>query len=125
MLAANSAQDLVSYIDRANSLTPAFICSRKASSLDVYKRQAEGWGEGGPPDIARSPLMYMLAGIYSRYQTALARQGGLDYDDLIWTAADRLEHEPDLAQALRRRWPYVLEDEAQDLSLIHIYPPGG
>jgi DNA helicase-2/ATP-dependent DNA helicase PcrA len=58
--------------------------------------------------------MYMLAGIYSRYQTALARQGGLDYDDLIWTAADRLEHEPDLAQALRRRWPYVLEDEAQD-----------
>ena len=74
----------------------------------------EGWGEGGPPDVARSPLMYMLAGIYSRYQTALARQGGLDYDDLIWTAADRLEHEPDLAQALRRRWPYVLEDEAQD-----------
>jgi DNA helicase-2/ATP-dependent DNA helicase PcrA len=58
--------------------------------------------------------MYMLAGIYSRYQTALARQGGLDYDDLIWSAADRLEHEPDLVEALRRRWPYVLEDEAQD-----------
>ncbi len=75
----------------------------------------EGWGEGSAPDdVARSPLMYMLAGIYSRYQTALARQGGLDYDDLIWTAADRLEHEPDLVAALRQRWPYVLEDEAQD-----------
>ena len=74
----------------------------------------EGLGEGSATDVARSPLMYMLAGIYSRYQTALARQGGLDYDDLIWSAADRLEHEPDLAEALRRRWPYVLEDEAQD-----------
>lgn len=66
------------------------------------------------PNVAQSPLMHMLAGIYSRYQTALARQGGLDYDDLIWLAADRLEHEPDLAASLRARWPYVLEDEAQD-----------
>ena len=86
----------------------------RGEDAEPPRPSAEGWGEGGPPDIARSPLMYMLAGIYSRYQTALARQGGLDYDDLIWTAADRLEHEPDLAQALRRRWPYVLEDEAQD-----------
>jgi DNA helicase-2/ATP-dependent DNA helicase PcrA len=77
------------------------------------EEEAEKTSEGAP-DVARSPLMYMLAGIYSRYQTALARQGGLDYDDLIWSAADRLEHEPDLVEALRRRWPYVLEDEAQD-----------
>jgi len=66
------------------------------------------------PDIARSPLMHMMAGIYGRYQTALARQGGLDYDDLIWVAADRLEREPDLVASLRARWPFVLEDEAQD-----------
>jgi DNA helicase II / ATP-dependent DNA helicase PcrA len=64
--------------------------------------------------IARSPLMHMLAGIYSRYQITLNRQGGLDYDDLIWQAADRLEHRPDLVESLRNRWPYVLEDEAQD-----------
>jgi DNA helicase II / ATP-dependent DNA helicase PcrA len=65
-------------------------------------------------DIARSPLMHMLAGIYSRYQITLERQGSLDYDDLIWQATDRLEHRPDLVTTLRNRWPFVLEDEAQD-----------
>lgn len=76
--------------------------------------EAADAGDDGTPNPARSPLVYMMAGIYSRYQTALARQGGLDYDDLIWLAADRLEHEPDLASSLRHRWPTVLEDEAQD-----------
>lgn len=66
------------------------------------------------PNVARSPLMHMAAGIYSRYQASLSRQGGLDYDDLIWRAADLLDHRPDLVAGLRARWPYVLEDEAQD-----------
>jgi DNA helicase-2/ATP-dependent DNA helicase PcrA len=69
---------------------------------------------GELPNVARSPLMHMLSGIYGRYQAALARQGGLDYDDLIWGAADRLDHRPDLVESLRGRWPFVLEDEAQD-----------
>lgn len=94
---------------------PEEIFAAIRAGAEPPRPSGEEWGEGQDvPDVARSPLMYMLAGIYSRYQTALARQGGLDYDDLIWSAADRLEHEPDLAQALRRRWPYVLEDEAQD-----------
>ncbi len=71
-------------------------------------------GTDEEPNVARSPLMHMLAGIYGRYQTALARQGGLDYDDLIWGATERLEHRPDLVDSLRARWPFVLEDEAQD-----------
>lgn len=66
------------------------------------------------PNVAHSPLMYMMAGVYSRYQASLARQGGLDYDDLIWRAADLLEHRADLVESLRERWPFVLEDEAQD-----------
>ncbi len=66
------------------------------------------------PNVARSPLMHMLAGIYGRYQASLSRQGGLDYDDLIWRAADLLDHRPDLVESLRARWPFILEDEAQD-----------
>lgn len=65
-------------------------------------------------DLSQSPLLAMLAGIYGRYQTILDRQGVLDFDDLIWQAADLLQQRPDLAAALRHRWPYVLEDEAQD-----------
>ncbi len=81
--------------------------------------------------IFTSPLLWMMAGIYGRYQTILSRQGALDFDDLIWQAADLLEHRPDLAEELRRRWPYVLEDEAQDsvplqeVLLTHLTGPNG
>jgi DNA helicase-2/ATP-dependent DNA helicase PcrA len=68
----------------------------------------------GDQDVSTYPLVWMMAGIYDRYQGVLARQGALDFDDLIWQAADLLENRPDLADALRQRWPYVLEDEAQD-----------
>lgn len=64
--------------------------------------------------IGASPLLHMLTGIYGQYQDILNRQGVLDFDDLIWRAVDLLESRPDLVSALRHRWPYVLEDEAQD-----------
>jgi DNA helicase-2/ATP-dependent DNA helicase PcrA len=60
------------------------------------------------------PFVQMLNAIYGRYQTILDQQGHLDFDDLIWQAADLLVQRPHLADELRRRWPYVLEDEAQD-----------
>ncbi|MFN2124630.1 MAG: UvrD-helicase domain-containing protein, partial [Candidatus Promineifilaceae bacterium] len=64
--------------------------------------------------VKTSPLLIMLAGIYDRYQRILDQQGVLDFDDLIWRATDLLEARPDLVKELQRRWPYVLEDEAQD-----------
>ena len=64
--------------------------------------------------ISQSPLLHMLAGIYGRYQSLLTRQAALDFDDLIWGAVDLLGNRPDFAAELRERWPYVLEDEAQD-----------
>ena len=64
--------------------------------------------------INQSPLLFMMAGIYGRYQAILARQAALDFDDLIWQAVDLLEHRTGLAEELRQRWPFVLEDEAQD-----------
>ncbi|MFN2116956.1 MAG: ATP-dependent helicase [Candidatus Promineifilaceae bacterium] len=64
--------------------------------------------------VETSPLLIMLAGIYDRYQRILDQQGVLDFDDLIWRATDLLEARPDLVKELQRRWPYVLEDEAQD-----------
>jgi DNA helicase II / ATP-dependent DNA helicase PcrA len=72
----------------------------------------EGRGEGFTENA--TPLVYMLAGIYQQYQYRLNRQQTLDFDDLIWQAADLVASRPDLAATLRQRWPYVLEDEAQD-----------
>ncbi|MBK8900783.1 MAG: ATP-dependent helicase [Anaerolineaceae bacterium] len=64
--------------------------------------------------INQSPLLWMMGGIYGRYQTILDRQGSLDFDDLIWQAVELLAQRAGLAEQLRQRWPYVLEDEAQD-----------
>ncbi|MCI0577907.1 MAG: ATP-dependent helicase [Chloroflexi bacterium] len=69
-------------------------------------------------EVEATPLLHMLAGVYDRYQAILSRQGALDFDDLIWQATDLLEQRPDLADTLRQRWPYVLEDEAQDSVLL-------
>ena len=64
--------------------------------------------------VNQSPLLWMMGGIYGRYQTILDRQGSLDFDDLIWQAVELLDQRAGLAKQLRQRWPYVLEDEAQD-----------
>ena len=60
------------------------------------------------------PFLNMLAGVYANYQNIVTRQGALDFNDLIGQAADLVTTRPDLAEVLRQRWPYVLEDEAQD-----------
>lgn len=116
-----SPQMIARWRDITANTAAAFIRAAKndrftpdAILATIRERYDEQEGSEEEPNVARSPLMHMLAGIYSRYQAALARQGGLDYDDLIWRAADLLDHRPDLVVSLRNRWPYILEDEAQD-----------
>ncbi len=62
------------------------------------------------------PFLRMGVALYRRYQRYLAARGGLDFDDLIWRAMDALQQDPAFLAALRRRWPFLLEDEAQDSS---------
>lgn len=64
------------------------------------------------------PLARMGSEIYSDYQRALAYRGAVDFDDLIRLSYDMLELSPELLARLRQRWPYVLEDEAQDSSRL-------
>ncbi|MDA0243500.1 MAG: ATP-dependent helicase [Chloroflexi bacterium] len=69
------------------------------------------------PEQAADPtqlFLCLLAGIYANYQAIITRQGALDFNDLIAQAADLVESRPDVQAVLRQRWPYVLEDEAQD-----------
>ncbi|MHB9033417.1 MAG: UvrD-helicase domain-containing protein [Anaerolineae bacterium] len=54
--------------------------------------------------------------LYAGYQNYLGTQNALDFDDLIWRAIDALEDDASYAAGLRQRWPFILEDEAQDSS---------
>ncbi len=79
------------------------------------------------PDILRErlqkvnspfPLLQMGCSLYEDYQRALIFRGGVDFDDLIWMSLRILQADTDFLYRLRRRWPVILEDEAQDSSLI-------
>ncbi|RME48776.1 MAG: ATP-dependent helicase, partial [Caldilineae bacterium] len=65
----------------------------------------------------RLPLAEMGIHIYREYQARLSRTG-VDFDDLIRLASLALDLDPDFAARLRQRWPYILEDEAQDSSQL-------
>ena len=81
-------------------LTPADLCNRLDQSAQ---------------DL---PLLDMATSIFEDYQRALSFRGAVDFDDLIGKALDTLESDPDYLRRLRHRWPFVLEDEAQDSSQL-------
>jgi DNA helicase-2/ATP-dependent DNA helicase PcrA len=64
------------------------------------------------------PLAKMGQEMYENYQNALIYRGAVDFDDLIRLALSALELDVALLERLRHRWPYILEDEAQDSSLL-------
>jgi DNA helicase-2/ATP-dependent DNA helicase PcrA len=80
----------------------------------------------GPEDLRQQleelpvplPLAEMGLEIYSDYQRALVYRGAVDFDDLIRMALQALESDPLYLERLRYRWPYILEDEAQDSSKL-------
>lgn len=74
---------------------------------------AQSFLEEHLPDAEMTRLGVAL---YAHYDRTMRGRGGLDFDDLIWRAIDALEQDPSFAANLRTRWPYILEDEAQDSS---------
>jgi len=62
------------------------------------------------------PLARLGWAVYADYQRALAYRGAVDFDDLIRLALRALELDEQYLARLRSRWPFILEDEAQDSS---------
>lgn len=99
--------------DLVHSLALAFIRTCKNYALtpeDLHQRI------GASP--APLPLAEMGAWIYDKYQQALRYRGAVDFDDLIALAYKILQMDPDYLARLQYRFPYILEDEAQDSSEI-------
>jgi DNA helicase-2/ATP-dependent DNA helicase PcrA len=75
--------------------------------LNALSRQSGRW-----------PLLAFAVQIYADYQRGLHLRGAVDFDDLIVLALQALEADDDFLARLQTQWPYVLEDEAQDSSLL-------
>ncbi len=63
-------------------------------------------------------LVHFAAQVYEDYQRSLAYRGAVDFDDLVWLALEALARDEQYWQRLQDRWPYILEDEAQDSSQL-------
>ncbi|GAB4545914.1 MAG: ATP-dependent helicase [Anaerolineae bacterium] len=72
---------------------------------------------GRLPDGAL-PLARFGVEVYSAYQRALAYRGAVDFDDLVRLSLKALDEDPSYLARLQRRFPYILEDEAQDSSAL-------
>ncbi len=98
--------------DMVDSLALAFIRSSKDRLLtpEMLRLKLDQF----PTPLPLAELGYS---IYADYQRALAYRGAVDFDDLIRLALTLLETDDDFLERLRYRYPFVLEDEAQDSSL--------
>ena len=99
--------------DLVTGIALAFIRSAKDNRLTPDKlRHVLGLA---PTPL---PLAEMGLALYTDYQRALAYRGAVDFDDLIRLAIDLLESDVEFLERLRFRWPFILEDEAQDSSQL-------
>jgi len=102
-------QQLPNMVD---ALALAFIRSAKDRLLTPESLRAKL--DASPAPLPLAELGYS---IYVDYQRALAYRGSVDFDDLIRLALTLLENDEEYLERLRFRYPFILEDEAQDSSL--------
>lgn len=99
------------WIDLMVEINQAFI--KKAKDLQMDPLEIRARMNAASFDHL---LLVMGCDIYSDYNRKISLREGVDFDDLIRYALVALRTDPDYLARLRLRWPYVLEDEAQDSS---------
>jgi DNA helicase-2/ATP-dependent DNA helicase PcrA len=99
--------------DMITNLALAFIRSAKDRRLTPEKLRALLDRQPAPLPLAELGLE-----IYFDYQRALTYRAAVDFDDLIRLALDILEMDEEYLERVRYRFPFILEDEAQDSSRL-------
>ncbi len=94
-----------------DSLALAFIRSAKDRLLtpEMLKTKLDS----SPVQL---PLAELGTSIYADYQRALNYRGAVDFDDLIRLALTLIQNDAEYLERLSYRYPFILEDEAQDSS---------
>lgn len=84
-------------------------------AISVFK-----FSGGNPPENLNDlhPKVRRFLKFYNDYQTKLAENNLIDYDDILVSAVKLLEDNPDILSYYQETCKYVIEDEAQDSSEI-------
>lgn len=99
--------------DEAVEIALEFI--KKAKDL---RKSPEPLREALGEYAAELPLAEMCVNVYEAYERGLRYRASVDFQDLIRLALEALDADRGYLDALRHRWPYLLEDEAQDSSQL-------
>ncbi|MEZ4677716.1 MAG: ATP-dependent helicase [Caldilineaceae bacterium] len=100
-------------LDDAIDLANLVIRVGKELRVEPHELQAQLRHQSGT-----WPLLDFGLHVYADYQRSLFIRGAVDFDDLIVLALRALDADEDYLFRLQDRWPYVLEDEAQDSSAL-------
>ncbi len=94
---------VLSLLSRAkdDAVSPEAFCSWAAEADEATEETAAG---------------RELAAVYGAYQGILAKEGAVDFGDLILYAVRLLEEHPGILAGYQQRFPYILADEFQDTS---------
>lgn len=99
--------------DTVRSMAQNFIQTAKDMQLSADEVRAR---LRSSPDSL--PLAHICVDIYEQYERSLRYRGAVDFQDLIRLALRILNLDAQYLARLRARWPIILEDEAQDSSLL-------
>jgi DNA helicase II / ATP-dependent DNA helicase PcrA len=100
-------------LDDAIDIANAVIRLAKEQRMEPHRLEANLRGQSGV-----WPLLDFGLRIYADYQRSLLLRGAVDFNDLIVLALQALDADPGYLHRLQDRWPYILEDEAQDSSSL-------
>jgi DNA helicase-2/ATP-dependent DNA helicase PcrA len=98
------------------SLDPRQYPSRMVLSI-ISRSKGE---LGTPQSFSRTVKDYndeIVSRVWSRYQTLLAENNGLDFDDILGKAVELFRECPDIREKYRERYQHVLIDEFQDTNV--------
>lgn len=90
-----------------------------------FEGMISGWKQRrlGPAHAQEQASMYGMeeercAIVYGKYETALARQDCLDFDDLLWKGLQLIELDRQVARRWTERFDHVVVDEYQDTNEV-------
>ncbi|HWB33822.1 MAG TPA: UvrD-helicase domain-containing protein [Candidatus Paceibacterota bacterium] len=111
--------------DRADSLRAVKEALKSIGLEEIEPRAAlsfisrnKGEGVRASEFESESPYERSIAGVWLAYERALAKDGALDFDDLLLRAMLLLRDHADVREKYQKRWPYILIDEYQDTNRI-------
>lgn len=101
------------WVDSVKSMAMSFI--KQAKDMQLSVDDVDQLLEKSKTNL---PLADMCYEIYEQYERGLRYRGAVDFQDLIRLALKILTIDGDYLLRLRHRFPYILEDEAQDSSKL-------